>query len=188
MLEWIREYLMKRMQVNRDRGEAKWKARVCPKIRTILDKHTRKVVSVVPVGNGGLSGIPFYSYAIYGINSQDLWGYTLYIPSLPPNFGKAGGRPATAKRRGVREPMKKKKAEVRRRANVNSQPTAWNPQSNGTGMVQRTQFTQLRRVTRSHPDPPPDAASQNVYRELLRHLHNKLKQKMRTICHTMLVL
>ncbi|KAL2232618.1 UNVERIFIED_CONTAM: hypothetical protein Sindi_1441800, partial [Sesamum indicum] len=39
MLEWIREFLMKRLQENRDMAEAKWKGRMCPKIRKILDKH-----------------------------------------------------------------------------------------------------------------------------------------------------
>ncbi|KAG8363370.1 hypothetical protein BUALT_Bualt19G0015300 [Buddleja alternifolia] len=43
IIEWMREYVMKMLQVNRDRAEAKWKSRVCPKIRTILDKHTRKI-------------------------------------------------------------------------------------------------------------------------------------------------
>ncbi|KAG8383328.1 hypothetical protein BUALT_Bualt04G0001100 [Buddleja alternifolia] len=48
--------------------------------------------------------------------------------------------------------------KVRRRANVNNQPTARNPQSNGTCMVQRTQFRQPR----SHLDHPPEDGSQHV--------------------------
>ncbi|KAG8365733.1 hypothetical protein BUALT_Bualt17G0002600 [Buddleja alternifolia] len=243
IFEWIREYLMKRLQVNRDRAEAKWKSRVCPKIRTILDKHTRKVGDCMPIKSNnthyqiscndgrqfcvdlgsfsctyrkwGLSGIlckhalcaiydqeaqledyvhsyyivetykKVYSHAIYGINSQDLRGDTLYIPPLPPNFKRTGGRPATARRRGVGEPVMKKKKRsrgnttqklkrqtptikcrccgeaghnkatcphrpqgskqpegsnqakrrrVRKKATVNGQPTACNPQSSGTGM------------------------------------------------------
>ncbi|KAG8380300.1 hypothetical protein BUALT_Bualt06G0001300 [Buddleja alternifolia] len=167
MLEWIREYLMKRLQVNRDKAEAKWKSKLCPKIRTILDKHTRKVGDCMLIKSNnthyqiscndgrqfcvdlgsfsctyrkwGLNGIPYkhalcaiydqkaqpedyvhsyytvetykkvYSHAIYRINGQELWGDTFYIPSLPPNFGRTGGRPATARRRGLGEPVMKKK-------------------------------------------------------------------------------
>ncbi|KAL0305105.1 UNVERIFIED_CONTAM: hypothetical protein Sangu_3050700, partial [Sesamum angustifolium] len=39
MLEWIREYIMRRMQENRDRSNTKWKEKLCPKIQQILQKH-----------------------------------------------------------------------------------------------------------------------------------------------------
>lgn len=40
-----------------------------------------------------------YQSAIYGINGADLWGNSLYIPPLPPNFGKDKqvGRPGKAR-------------------------------------------------------------------------------------------
>ncbi|KAL2237311.1 UNVERIFIED_CONTAM: hypothetical protein Sindi_0922800, partial [Sesamum indicum] len=49
MLEWIREFLMKRLQENMDMAEAKWKGRICPKIRKILDKHIEKVGDCIPI-------------------------------------------------------------------------------------------------------------------------------------------
>ncbi|KAL2249690.1 UNVERIFIED_CONTAM: hypothetical protein Sindi_2442700 [Sesamum indicum] len=49
MLEWIREFLMKRLQENRDMAEAKWKDRICPRIRKILDKHIEKVGDCIPI-------------------------------------------------------------------------------------------------------------------------------------------
>ncbi|XP_011069749.1 uncharacterized protein LOC105155556 [Sesamum indicum] len=49
MLEWIREFLMKRLQENRDMAEVKWKGRICPKIRKILDKHIEKVGDCIPI-------------------------------------------------------------------------------------------------------------------------------------------
>ncbi|KAL2245754.1 UNVERIFIED_CONTAM: hypothetical protein Sindi_2843600 [Sesamum indicum] len=49
MLEWIREFFMKRLQENRDMAEAKWKDRICPRIRKILDKHIEKVGDCIPI-------------------------------------------------------------------------------------------------------------------------------------------
>ncbi|KAG8390948.1 hypothetical protein BUALT_Bualt01G0136600 [Buddleja alternifolia] len=66
MFEWIREYLMKRLQENRDR-----------------------------------------------INGDHLRGETMYIPPLPPNFGRARGRPAKARRREAGVPILKKKKRSR---------------------------------------------------------------------------
>ncbi|KAG8372441.1 hypothetical protein BUALT_Bualt12G0066500 [Buddleja alternifolia] len=57
MLEWIRQFLMKRLHENRDRAEAKWKSRLCPKISTIIEKKW------------GLSGIPC-KHAISAIFDQ----------------------------------------------------------------------------------------------------------------------
>ncbi|KAL0399904.1 UNVERIFIED_CONTAM: hypothetical protein Sradi_2333700 [Sesamum radiatum] len=66
MLEWIREFLMKRLQENRDRARSKWK------------------------------------------------GNSLYIPPLPPKFGRAPGRPSSARRREPDEPIRKtKKKNIR---------------------------------------------------------------------------
>ncbi|KAL0454314.1 UNVERIFIED_CONTAM: hypothetical protein Slati_0770600 [Sesamum latifolium] len=42
MLEWIREYLMRRMQENRDRAIGKWNGKICPKIQKILQKQIAK--------------------------------------------------------------------------------------------------------------------------------------------------
>ncbi|KAL0398914.1 UNVERIFIED_CONTAM: hypothetical protein Sradi_2234700 [Sesamum radiatum] len=38
MLEWIREYLMRRLQENRDKAARKWTDGLCPKIQKILQK------------------------------------------------------------------------------------------------------------------------------------------------------
>ncbi|KAI3451306.1 hypothetical protein Pfo_007971 [Paulownia fortunei] len=49
ILEWIREYLMQRLQKNRDRAEAKWKGKLCPKIKKIIEKHIDTVVDCIPI-------------------------------------------------------------------------------------------------------------------------------------------
>ncbi|KAK6146113.1 hypothetical protein DH2020_019982 [Rehmannia glutinosa] len=42
MSEWIREFLMKRLQENRDKAQSRWKGRLCPKIKKFLKKTRRK--------------------------------------------------------------------------------------------------------------------------------------------------
>ncbi|KAL0420466.1 UNVERIFIED_CONTAM: hypothetical protein Slati_3069500 [Sesamum latifolium] len=49
MLEWIREYLMRRMQENRDRAISKWNGKICPKIQKILQKQIAKVSDCIPI-------------------------------------------------------------------------------------------------------------------------------------------
>ncbi|KAG8373106.1 hypothetical protein BUALT_Bualt12G0136100 [Buddleja alternifolia] len=172
MLEWIRQYLMKRLQENRDRAESKWQSRLCPKIRTIIEKYVAKVGDCIPIKadnrhyqisvndenqycvdlsersctcrKWGLSGIPYkhaisaifdqrevledyvdecysvdtykrvYAPAIMGINGEHLWGDSMYIPPLPPNFGRGASRPAKARRMEPGETAKKGKKRRRR--------------------------------------------------------------------------
>ncbi|KAL0435074.1 UNVERIFIED_CONTAM: hypothetical protein Sradi_0215300 [Sesamum radiatum] len=49
MLEWIREYLMRRLQENRERASKKWKGTLCPKIKKLLQKHVDKIGDCIPV-------------------------------------------------------------------------------------------------------------------------------------------
>ncbi|KAI3446911.1 hypothetical protein Pfo_003576 [Paulownia fortunei] len=49
MFEWIREFLMRRLQENRDKAEAKWKGKLCPKIKKIIEKHVEKVGDCIPI-------------------------------------------------------------------------------------------------------------------------------------------
>ncbi|KAL0289401.1 UNVERIFIED_CONTAM: hypothetical protein Scaly_2703400 [Sesamum calycinum] len=42
MLEWIREFLMTRLQQNRDRAASRWKGKICPRIKKILQKNGDK--------------------------------------------------------------------------------------------------------------------------------------------------
>ncbi|KAL0331714.1 UNVERIFIED_CONTAM: hypothetical protein Sangu_1716900 [Sesamum angustifolium] len=42
MLEWIREFLMTRVQQNRDRAASRWKGKICPRIKKILQKNGDK--------------------------------------------------------------------------------------------------------------------------------------------------
>ncbi|XP_073152374.1 uncharacterized protein [Henckelia pumila] len=49
MLEWILEYLMQRMQTNRDRAQEKWKGILCPKIEKIIEKTSKKVGDCLPI-------------------------------------------------------------------------------------------------------------------------------------------
>ncbi|KAI3447350.1 hypothetical protein Pfo_004015 [Paulownia fortunei] len=46
---YIREYLMRRLQENRDRAETKWKGKLCPKIKKIIEKHIDKVADCIPI-------------------------------------------------------------------------------------------------------------------------------------------
>ncbi|KAL0355126.1 UNVERIFIED_CONTAM: hypothetical protein Sradi_3959500 [Sesamum radiatum] len=45
----VREYLMRRMQENRDRCAAKWKNKLCPKIQQILQKQINKISDCMPI-------------------------------------------------------------------------------------------------------------------------------------------
>ncbi|KAL0427803.1 UNVERIFIED_CONTAM: hypothetical protein Slati_2955100 [Sesamum latifolium] len=126
MLEWIKEYLMKRLQENRDRATRKWKGILCPKIKKLVQKHVDKIGDCIPIKSNDrhyqiscydgsqfsvdleqrtctcriwqLSGIPLEKY---------LWSQTLFIPPLPPNFGRGPGRPAGARNREPDEPCVK---------------------------------------------------------------------------------
>ncbi|KAL2251285.1 UNVERIFIED_CONTAM: hypothetical protein Sindi_2250800 [Sesamum indicum] len=50
MLEWIREYVMTRMQQLRDRAERLWEGRkLCPKIKKIVDNNLKKAADCIPV-------------------------------------------------------------------------------------------------------------------------------------------
>ncbi|KAI3467885.1 hypothetical protein Pfo_024548 [Paulownia fortunei] len=129
MLEWIRKYLMKRLQENRDKAEAKWKGKLCPKIKKIIEKHVMWGLSGIPCKHV-LSAIlnqnelledymhscysveiykKVYAPAIMGISCEQLWGETLFIPPLPPNLGRGVGKPSRARRRESDEPNDKKK-------------------------------------------------------------------------------
>ncbi|KAL0413356.1 UNVERIFIED_CONTAM: hypothetical protein Sradi_1537300 [Sesamum radiatum] len=49
MLEWIREYLMKRLQENREKTSKKWKDTLCPKIKKLLQKNVDKIGDCIPI-------------------------------------------------------------------------------------------------------------------------------------------
>ncbi|KAK4392723.1 hypothetical protein Sango_2050100 [Sesamum angolense] len=50
MLEWIREYVMTRMQQLRDKAERLWEGKkLCPKIKQIVDKNLKKAADCIPV-------------------------------------------------------------------------------------------------------------------------------------------
>ncbi|KAL8456384.1 hypothetical protein ACS0TY_034555 [Phlomoides rotata] len=54
MLEWIREHLVKRLQKNRDRANAKWKGKLCPRINKILDRNMEKVSDCIPIKSNSI--------------------------------------------------------------------------------------------------------------------------------------
>ncbi|KAL0440230.1 UNVERIFIED_CONTAM: hypothetical protein Slati_2506000 [Sesamum latifolium] len=49
ILEWIREYLMRRLQENRARADSKWKGVLCPKIAKIVEKNVEKSIDCIPI-------------------------------------------------------------------------------------------------------------------------------------------
>ncbi|CAH9122301.1 unnamed protein product [Cuscuta epithymum] len=50
-----------------------------------------------------------YQHVILGINGEELWDKSNYIPPLPPNFGRGVGRPSKARRKEPDEPTSQKK-------------------------------------------------------------------------------
>ncbi|GER36222.1 mutator transposable element-related protein [Striga asiatica] len=50
-----------------------------------------------------------YRGSILGTNGPSLWRQTLFVPPLPPNFGRGASRPLKARRRDQEEPKKKGK-------------------------------------------------------------------------------
>ncbi|KAL8525891.1 hypothetical protein ACS0TY_015210 [Phlomoides rotata] len=56
-----------------------------------------------------------YAYPIYGISHDQLWGDTLYIPPLPPNFGIRPTRGRKGKNRRLEQGEKEGKGKVDKR-------------------------------------------------------------------------
>ncbi|KAG8372939.1 hypothetical protein BUALT_Bualt12G0119200 [Buddleja alternifolia] len=56
MLEWIREWMMNRLQESRDKcvTERKWNGKICPKIKEILKKRSEKVRDCIPMKSTNL--------------------------------------------------------------------------------------------------------------------------------------
>ncbi|KAL0349650.1 UNVERIFIED_CONTAM: hypothetical protein Sradi_4114200 [Sesamum radiatum] len=70
MLEWIREYLMVKMQQNRDRATKRWgDKKICPKIKKIGDKNVDKAADCIPIkANDWNYEISCYDGARYTVN------------------------------------------------------------------------------------------------------------------------
>ncbi|KAL8525602.1 hypothetical protein ACS0TY_015011 [Phlomoides rotata] len=49
MLEWIREYFVMRLVKNRDKAEANWKGKLCPRIAKILERNSEQIVDCIPI-------------------------------------------------------------------------------------------------------------------------------------------
>ncbi|XP_012836375.1 PREDICTED: uncharacterized protein LOC105957010 [Erythranthe guttata] len=49
MLEWIMEYLMTKLQKNRDRAEKKWSGDLCPKIKKRIHNNIEKLGDCIPI-------------------------------------------------------------------------------------------------------------------------------------------
>ncbi|KAL8498861.1 hypothetical protein ACS0TY_021990 [Phlomoides rotata] len=99
MFEWLRQWLMTRLRVCRDRAAKSWKAIVDmgldPEdfVHTCYSLDTYKRV---------------YEHPILPISGQLEWVKTLYIPPMPPSFLRKIGRPATASRVEPEEKSRKK--------------------------------------------------------------------------------
>ncbi|KAL8554989.1 hypothetical protein ACS0TY_002973 [Phlomoides rotata] len=77
MLEWIREYLMKRLQKNRDIAK-KWKGRLCPRISKILERTMEQVVDCIPIKSNdtyyqgsSVRGKNTWSVSLWTLNQVD---------------------------------------------------------------------------------------------------------------------
>ncbi|KAL0377894.1 UNVERIFIED_CONTAM: hypothetical protein Sradi_3094900 [Sesamum radiatum] len=137
LLEWIREYLMKRLQENRDKTARKWKGILCPKIKKIVQKNVDKIGDCIPIKSNDrhyqiscydgsqysvdlerrtctcriwqLSGIPC-KHACSAIFHQNLMPEDMVHPYYTVAAYKGPGKPAGARRREPDEqPVKNKK-------------------------------------------------------------------------------
>ncbi|KAH6816290.1 hypothetical protein C2S51_021110 [Perilla frutescens var. frutescens] len=140
MLEWIREWLMVRFQKNREIASLKWKWRICPRIKKLLEMNAEKVHECIPIkgnnthyeikcANGDqddyvhdfLTVETFkksYAATIRGVNGAVLWGESMYIPPLPPQMIKGKGKQANARRKASdekAEKLHKNKTKLRRK-------------------------------------------------------------------------
>ncbi|KAL0421250.1 UNVERIFIED_CONTAM: hypothetical protein Slati_3147900 [Sesamum latifolium] len=119
MLEWIREYLMRRLQENRDRANLKWNVDLdkrscsCRKwdLNGIPCKHACS--AILCKGDDPIDYVnecytvavykSVYKTAIMPVAGRELWTDTHSIPPLPPNFGRGAGRPPKSRRRELDE-------------------------------------------------------------------------------------
>ncbi|KAG8373238.1 hypothetical protein BUALT_Bualt11G0002900 [Buddleja alternifolia] len=70
MLEWIRQYLMTRLQENRDKARRMWQGRLrlCPRIRKIVDRHMDRTSDCIPIKSDDLH---------YAVECYDLQRFTI---------------------------------------------------------------------------------------------------------------
>ncbi|KAK4409481.1 hypothetical protein Sango_0021100 [Sesamum angolense] len=132
MLEWIMEYLMQRLQQNRDRAKKRWKKVLCPKIQTIIDRNIEKLEDCIPIKSDdkhyqiscfdgtqysvdlenatcGCRKWDLSEHAILPINGRKKWKKSNFVPPVPPNHVKKVGRPRKTRRLEPDEPVQKKK-------------------------------------------------------------------------------
>ncbi|KAL0298952.1 UNVERIFIED_CONTAM: hypothetical protein Sradi_6555000 [Sesamum radiatum] len=102
MLECLMEYLIKRLQQNKDRAKKKWKKILCPKIQKIIDKNIEKLGDCIPIK----SGLSTCNLPNYGRNE---WKKIDFNPPFPPKAVKRVGRPPKARRLEVDEVVPKKR-------------------------------------------------------------------------------
>ncbi|KAL0374098.1 UNVERIFIED_CONTAM: hypothetical protein Sradi_3325500 [Sesamum radiatum] len=113
MLEWLMEYLMKRVQQNRDRAlKRKWDLSGIPCKHVVsailcqgedIEKYTHQCYRVETY-------LKAYHHPILPINGRDEWKKSDFNPPVPPKAVKRVGRPPKSSRRlEVDEPVNKKK-------------------------------------------------------------------------------
>ncbi|KAL2246221.1 UNVERIFIED_CONTAM: hypothetical protein Sindi_2890300 [Sesamum indicum] len=139
MLEWLMEYFMKRLQVNRDRALKKWKRTLCPKIQKIIDKIIEKFGDCIPIKKWDLSRIPCkhavgaifcqgediekyrhqcyrvqtylkaYQHIILPINGREEWKKSAFNPLVSTKACEESGEPPKSRRLEADETMLKRK-------------------------------------------------------------------------------
>ncbi|KAL0327803.1 UNVERIFIED_CONTAM: hypothetical protein Sangu_1858300 [Sesamum angustifolium] len=90
MLEWIREYLMRRLQENREKTSKKWKDTLCPKIKKLLQKNVDKIGDCIPIkANDRHYQISCYDGNQYSVDLEmrtctcRIWQLSAYLASMP---------------------------------------------------------------------------------------------------------
>ncbi|KAK4409404.1 hypothetical protein Sango_0013400 [Sesamum angolense] len=100
MLEWIREYVMTRMQQLRDRAERSWDSTGIP------CNHAMSAISAQVLDHDDFvhkcyhvdTFCKVYAPAIMPLDGLEMWKKSGYIPFVPSSFGRKRGRPTRARR------------------------------------------------------------------------------------------
>ncbi|KAL0311636.1 UNVERIFIED_CONTAM: hypothetical protein Scaly_2923200 [Sesamum calycinum] len=126
MLEWVRQYLMTRLQENRGKAKKRWSDKPCPKIKKIVEQNIEKSSDCIPIKSDDLH---------YEINIYDGSRFTVdlskhscscrkwELTSIPYKHGMSAivcqglnpevSRPSRARRLEPYEPTRKTKKKAR---------------------------------------------------------------------------
>ncbi|XP_057790886.1 uncharacterized protein LOC131007996 [Salvia miltiorrhiza] len=113
--------IMVRFQTSREISTTKWRWRICPRIKQLLENNVGKRQKRDDFVHECYSVETFkkiYAASIIGVSGPQLWNDSMYIPPLPPRMEKGKGKQSMARRKTpdeAAEKKHKKKTKLRRR-------------------------------------------------------------------------